>query len=109
MAYRHGCRSSVVAESHGLKPSLLALTLCYRTPTSPSPHPCHRLELALKARVVSAVNTDYAGFVALSSKIEGFEASIHHLKPPLLDAQVLPWLILIFVNLCCACMSTVST
>jgi hypothetical protein len=46
-----------------------------------------RFEGALKAEVVAVVNRDYAGFVQLSSKIEGFEGAINRLKPPLLTAQ----------------------
>jgi hypothetical protein len=46
-----------------------------------------RLEAALKSEVVAVVNKDYAGFVQLSSKIEGFESAIHHLKPPLLTVE----------------------
>jgi hypothetical protein len=37
----------------------------------------------LKSEVITVVNRDYAQFVQLSAKIDGFETAIHRLKPPL--------------------------
>lgn len=42
-----------------------------------------RCQAALKADLVSNVNKDYAGFVQLSSRIEGFNTAIQRFKAPL--------------------------
>ena len=44
-----------------------------------------RYQAELKAELVSTVNKDYAGFVHVASKMEGFATAINRLKPPLVN------------------------